>query len=293
MSLAAPIRATNWRLTTSANDVALYTWSNAAHTGGPDIVPPLVLIHGLGDSVGIWHDVVAALSNWPGNILAVDLPGHGRADSVAGGTTRDMAERVMRLLGPVLRGGRFRLAGHSLGADVALHLATGPLGDRLDRLALLDFVGRMPLTASSIVAQGLRQRQAEIADASAYGDWLAMRLPFASDTVLRAYARRCFDTGAGRLRFNLATLDTPHYLRAGALSIVPDFDARLARASCDIAILHAALSGLLDRETASRTAERHGARLVTIPRAGHALCLDNPVAVAEGMFRFMGPPSSG
>lgn len=93
---------------------------------GPGQAPALVFIHGLGGSLGTWQvvlgDLVAAH-----RVCALDLPGHGGSDK---GDPEDVdysADGLAAAVGDALTAvgiGRAIVVGHSLGAAVALKLAS-------------------------------------------------------------------------------------------------------------------------------------------------------------------------
>lgn len=104
--------------------------------------PPLVLLHGIGDSSATWLPVLSALAD-SHTVIAPDLLGHGasakpRADySVAA-----YANGVRDLLG-VLGIDRATLVGHSLGGGVAMQFAY-QFPERTERLALVGSGGAGP-----------------------------------------------------------------------------------------------------------------------------------------------------
>ncbi|MDX8055803.1 alpha/beta hydrolase [Lentzea sp. BCCO 10_0798] len=83
--------------------------------------PSLVLLHGLGATGEVWHDVV---KDWSGSWLVPDLPGHGRSARIDrysfGSFAAAVAEEIPRE--PVT------IIGHSLGGVVGLALASGWFG---------------------------------------------------------------------------------------------------------------------------------------------------------------------
>jgi pimeloyl-ACP methyl ester carboxylesterase len=83
--------------------------------------PTLLLIHGLGATSGVWADLREIL-DWPGPVVAVDLPGHGAAPWTGDYTLGAMAAAVS-VHGHV--DGDVYIVGHSLGGCVALALASG------------------------------------------------------------------------------------------------------------------------------------------------------------------------
>ncbi len=104
--------------------------------------PPLVLVHGIGDSSATWEPVLAELARRH-TVIAPDLLGHGasakpRADySVAA-----YANGVRDLLG-VLDIDRVTLVGHSLGGGVAMQFAY-QYPEHTERLVLVGSGGAGP-----------------------------------------------------------------------------------------------------------------------------------------------------
>lgn len=103
---------------------------------------PLVLLHPLGSDRSFWDEIRTELTEQP--VIAIDLLGHGAAAACPPGATMDdFAEAVidqLRHSGALPAGGRFNVAGISLGGLVAQHLAAS-YRDSVDRLVLIDTVG--------------------------------------------------------------------------------------------------------------------------------------------------------
>lgn len=85
--------------------------------------PVLLLLHGLGATGDVWHDLLER--NWPGEVLAPDLPGHGRSPRLPEYTFEALATAVADVV-PADR--RVVVLGHSLGGVLALMLADGSYG---------------------------------------------------------------------------------------------------------------------------------------------------------------------
>lgn len=94
------------------------------HAGRPTAGRPnLVLLHGAGGSHLVWPRALRQLPFT--DVIALDLPGHGRSDPPGATSVRDYAAAVGALvtaLGP----DRVVLLGHSLGGAVALNVALQP-----------------------------------------------------------------------------------------------------------------------------------------------------------------------
>ena len=100
--------------------------------------PPLVLLHGLMDSAGLWAPILAALAARH-RVLAVDLPGHGLADPLADDAV-DMENLARTFVRDVLDGLGLEsaaLVGSSLGGFVCTAFAL----DAPERVSGLVLVG--------------------------------------------------------------------------------------------------------------------------------------------------------
>jgi pimeloyl-ACP methyl ester carboxylesterase len=85
--------------------------------------PPLLLLHGLGESTFTWHDILPALAA-RNRVIALDLKGFGRSDKPDDGaySADDQAELVARFI--IERGlTGLTVVGHSFGGTVALRTA--------------------------------------------------------------------------------------------------------------------------------------------------------------------------
>src|SRR3954447_9974815 len=87
--------------------------------------PGIVLLHGWGDSADVWRPLLAELSGRGRRAIAVDLPGFGRATSLAAGPVLPQLDAfVTELIAWWAEdGGRVVVAGNSLGGCLALRLA--------------------------------------------------------------------------------------------------------------------------------------------------------------------------
>jgi pimeloyl-ACP methyl ester carboxylesterase len=117
--------------------LALADVSTAVLEGGDG--PPVVLLHGPGESAAKWLRVIPDLAK-TNRVVAPDLPGHGRSD-VNGGQLN--ADRVRAWLGELIERtcpDRPTLVGHVLGGAIAARFAIDR-SDRLRQLVLVDTLG--------------------------------------------------------------------------------------------------------------------------------------------------------
>jgi 3-oxoadipate enol-lactonase len=107
----------------------------AYQISGPDDAPPMVLLHGLGESAASWDPVLDALAK-SFRVYAVDLRGHGDSDWPGAYSFELMTADVVGLLDE-LRLGSVALVGHSMGGAVAYRVAVSR-PDLVGRLVVED-----------------------------------------------------------------------------------------------------------------------------------------------------------
>jgi pimeloyl-ACP methyl ester carboxylesterase len=170
--------------------------------------PPLLLIHGIGDSSSTWLSVMPALAR-SHLVIAPDLLGHGESDKPRADYSVAAYANGMRDLLGVLGVDRVSLVGHSLGGGVAMQFAY-QFPEHTERLVLVGSggVGRQVtpvLRAVSLPGAALMLS--------------ALKFPIArlqTAVVLRLLA--LLDTGLGRDAHDLARL----------VDALPDATARSA-----------------------------------------------------------------
>ncbi|KPZ09475.1 Hydrolase, alpha/beta fold family [Pseudomonas syringae pv. spinaceae] len=115
----------------------------AAHLFGPEDGQPVIALHGWLDNANSFARLAPHLDGL--RIVALDLAGHGHSDHRPAGAAYALADYVFDVLQVAEQLGwqRFALLGHSLGAIIAVLLASS-LPERVTRLALID--GLVPLT---------------------------------------------------------------------------------------------------------------------------------------------------
>jgi pimeloyl-ACP methyl ester carboxylesterase len=90
------------------------------HHGGTMAVPPVILIHGAGGNYLHWPNAIRRMSGF--DVLAVDLPGHGRSKGAGSQQISDYTHRLFEFFSEM---GLYRviLAGTSMGGSIALEFA--------------------------------------------------------------------------------------------------------------------------------------------------------------------------
>jgi pimeloyl-ACP methyl ester carboxylesterase len=85
-------------------------------------LPTIVLLHGAGFDHSTWALQSRWFAHHGHNVLAPDLPGHGRTSGAALPTIADMADWTAALIGAA-GAAKARLVGHSMGSLIALETA--------------------------------------------------------------------------------------------------------------------------------------------------------------------------
>lgn len=161
---------------------------------------PLVCLHGLGGSAGVWTPMLAALAGY--RVLRIELPGSARSLRAEGALSIarfvDSIEQICERLS--IR--KAHLVGHSLGTIVAQHLAVmhpqrvkslalyGPLAEPTE-------AARAPLRARAALARsesvcGMQTISLQTASASLSADTRS-RQPLVVAMVRDSVARSCPD----------------------------------------------------------------------------------------------------
>lgn len=107
-------------------------------------LPPVVLVHGAAMDHTVWVYHTRYFMHVGRSVIAPDLPGHGHSGGTPLNTIEAMAAWLLRTL-DALGVGEVALAGHSMGALVALE-AAGLAPTRVTRLALLGAAFPMPVS---------------------------------------------------------------------------------------------------------------------------------------------------
>ncbi|MEX3955194.1 alpha/beta fold hydrolase [Trinickia sp. EG282A] len=122
--------------------------------------PTAVFMHGAEHDHSVWALQSRYFAYHGFNLLAVDLPGHGRSAGPAAKSIGELADWLAALCDAVGVASAF-VAGHSMGSLVALDFA-GRYPDRVARLALL--ATAVPMTVSDALLDAALNREAEAID---------------------------------------------------------------------------------------------------------------------------------
>jgi pimeloyl-ACP methyl ester carboxylesterase len=240
-----------------------------AATGGRDFdpgLPAVVFIHGAGMDHTVWALQTRYFAHHGRTVLAIDLPGHGRSKGVPLASIEDMAAWLGRFLDAAGLG-EVALAGHSMGALVALEAAASLKG-RVRALALLGVAPRMPVHPDLLSAAEANQHLA-VELVTSWGHGLTGHLggSRAPGLWLMGGASRLLERSPpGVLFAGLAACDA----YGGALQAA-------AKVSCPCRIL----AGQADLMTPAKAGAKltqaiAAAEIQIIPGCGHMMMLEKP-----------------
>jgi pimeloyl-ACP methyl ester carboxylesterase len=240
--------------------------------------PSIVFVHGAGLDHSSWalQSRYFAYHGW--NVLALDLPAHGRSEGPALQTIEAIADWLVALL-DAAGVERATLAGHSMGSLAALECAARHPA-RVERVALIGTA--FPMTVAPGFLEAARRNETAAYDMETiwghapqaplsgdpspgmwmYGDMLA-RLARLSPDVLYRDLKACNDYAAG--------LASAAKLQCPALLVLGERDA---------------MTPVRQAGELARTIR--GARVVTLPRAGHSLMVEAPDGLLAELKGFLG-----
>jgi pimeloyl-ACP methyl ester carboxylesterase len=121
--------------------------STYCYTNGRDMDPDkdsIVFVHGAGMDHTVWTMFSRHFARHGRNVIAVDLPGHGRSAGEPRASIEDMSDWIVELL-DALQLQQAAIVGHSLGSLVALDCAARH-PDRVRAVVLVGSTAPMPVS---------------------------------------------------------------------------------------------------------------------------------------------------
>jgi pimeloyl-ACP methyl ester carboxylesterase len=251
-----------------------------AYTGAraPDSArTTVVFVHGAANDHSVWALQSRYVAHHGRNVLAVDLPGHGRSGGGALASVEAIADWLIALLDAVgVR--RATLVGHSLGS-LAVLAAAGRFPDRVARMALLGPAVPMPVSDALLDAARADDHAAfelingwsfsagkQLGGNQVPGMWLtgnALRLMERTRRgVLHTDLVACHAYAGGQ--------DAAAAVRCPALLILGARDLMAPPKGAQ-----ALIATLADK------------RVVTLPDCGHAMMAEQPDAVLDTLMTFL------
>jgi pimeloyl-ACP methyl ester carboxylesterase len=238
-------------------------------TGGQPLrpgLPAMVLIHGSGLDHSAWALQSRWLAHHGRNVIAVDLPGHGRSAGAPPGSIAAMADWVAALL-DALGIAEATLVGHSMGTLVALEAAARHPG-RVRALGLIGAALAIPVHPDIVAAAEANSHDA-IDMLTIWGTGFSAGLGgcLAPGMWISGGAEKLWERAApGVLHADLTACTT-----------YKDGPAAAASITCPTAILQGsrdAMTPLRGAQALAKTVQ--GARLTILDGAGHMLLAERP-----------------
>jgi pimeloyl-ACP methyl ester carboxylesterase len=253
----------------------LGTDTNVASGGQPirPGLPSIVLIHGS----GLDHSVWALHSRWfahhARNVIAPDLPGHGRSQGAPLRSIGAMADWIAALL-DALGIVEAALVGHSMGTLVALETAHRHRG-KVRALGLIGASTAIPVHPD-IVAAAAENRHEAIDMLTIWGTGFAAGLGgcLAPGLWMAGSAEKLWERAApGVLHADLAACDA-----------YKDGPAAAAGVACPTAIVQGSRDAMTPLRGAQALAKTiAGAKLTVLDGAGHMLLTERPDEVLAAL----------
>jgi len=249
------------------------------YTGARPLVPrqpAVVFVHGAGNDHSVWSLQSRYFAHHGFNVLAVDLPGHGRSSGPPLATVEALADWVAALT-DAAGSSSYAVVGHSMGALTALEHAAR-FATRVTRIALLG--PAVPMVVSDALL-----------DAAANDE------PKAFELIAGWSHSAAKQLGGNRLPGVWLTGQTLRMMERGAAGVLhTDLGAchayanglqAAAAVTCPVLLLTGARDLMAPARTAAdlRDALRD-ARSVVLPDTGHAMMTEQPDAVLDALRGF-------
>src|SRR5581483_734304 len=246
--------------------------------------PQVLLIHGLGDGACVWSPVIRLLGERFGGFV-VDLRGHGDSPNAPMQRygLRQLAadvEAIVRRQSPA----DLVIVGHSLGAEVGIELASA-LGPRARGLVLVDGGPEMDVQTARAIHDSLRLMPRHFDSAFELASLLAERHPLAEERLLVEYAHGSLRPAPNRDGFELKA--DPHFERGMRVYDSGALRQKLLLTTCRKLLIRGAVSAVWRQAATTALARELGCSVQTVPRAGHAIALENPAALAGLLLEFV------
>jgi pimeloyl-ACP methyl ester carboxylesterase len=249
----------------------------AAHALDP-AKPTVVFVHGAGLDHSWWGLQSRYFGYHGRNVLALDLPGHGRSGGAPLASIEEMAGWVRRALDAAGLA-RASIVGHSMGALVALECAAR-YPARAERIALIGMGYPMKVSPAFLEAA----RKNELAAFDMHTIWgHALQVPLAANPNPGMWMHGDNQARLARLAPGVLYTD---------LKASDSYSAGLesaAKVKCPALFV----LGRRDLMTPPRAAEAlvkaiPGAQCVTVPGSGHSLMAEAPDATLDALIEFLG-----
>jgi pimeloyl-ACP methyl ester carboxylesterase len=248
---------------------------------GPSAAPPVVCLHGGGQTAYMWEELGAALAPTH-HVFAPDLPGHGDTDPIDEMDRRSLAGTVPPLLDE-FGIGRAAFVGASLGGIVSITLAA----DRPDLFAsitLIDIGHRLEDEGVNRIIEFMTRHESFASPEEAAVE-VAEYLPHRRQVNVDNLRRNLRERPDGRWEWKhmfarrLRGAGPP---AGGWRELVAGMGEEAKTLACPVLVLRGAASDVLSNEGAEEIAALiPDARFATVGSAGHHAAGDNPETTVD------------
>jgi pimeloyl-ACP methyl ester carboxylesterase len=252
------------------------------YTGGRQFdpaLPTVVFIHGAQNDHSVWILQTRYFAHHGFNVLAVDLPGHGRSMGAAKTSVEEMADWILALL-DAASVARAVLAGHSMGSLIALE-ASHRKPQRVSALAMLGTTYPMKVS-DALLETSKNDEQAAIDMVNIWSHSMRAQNPACPMAGVSAMG------AARRLMQRMGQINPAQLLHTdfSACNAYANGEAAARAVKCPVLFIF----GSKDMMTPARStrlltgAIAHG-KVVQV-EAGHSLMIEQPDAVLDALFGF-------
>ena len=249
--------------------MAFAATGSGAHRPGH---PAAVFIHGAGMDHSVWVMPARHFARKGLNVLAVDLPGHGRSAGPALTSIPDMADWVARAMDAAALAPA-AVVGHSMGSLVAYALA-GRHPHRCRTVSLLGASAPMPVT-DALLNAALDDDHAAIDMANTWSHSPRAKLGANQNPGL-------WMLGGGERLLETAPSGVFHADLAACNAFDPEVDA--GPVLCPALVVVGEADQMTPARAGIRVSERLAeARVVRLPGCGHAMLSEQPNAILDAL----------
>ncbi|MCR6664011.1 MAG: alpha/beta hydrolase [Luteimonas sp.] len=258
--------------------------------------PRVLALHGWLDNAASFVPLAPRLHGI--DLVAPDLPGHGRSAHQPRGTDYSFAGAVHHVLdiADALGWERFSLLGHSMGAGMSSLVAAGA-PDRIERLVAIEALGALPETVERTVE---RLRKAVAATRALPSKRLrvfpqlepAIRARMQANGLGEASARLLVERGVSEVEGGFAWNSDPRLTLPTMVRMTAEqIDALVTGIECPTRVIYATPPQpyLPEPDRSRRAGLLPDGELILVP-GGHHLHMEDPAAVATAIGDFLSAP---
>jgi pimeloyl-ACP methyl ester carboxylesterase len=251
-------------------------------TGGKDFdaaLPTTLFIHGASFDRTVWKLQARYFAWHGGNVLAVDLPGHGRSAGAPLTSIEAMADWIVRLL-DAAGVDRAALVGHSMGGQVALDCA-GRHAARVRALAILGGALAIPVNDALLQPAAADDHLAfDLLNVWGYGRRAQLGVHRMPGLWMMKGGLRVMERAAKGVLH--ADLTATNAYQGGA--------AAAASVACPALVIIGEKDLMTPAKAGRALAEAiPGAQAVTLPGLGHIMLEEDPDATLDALRDFLIP----